>query len=181
MDIVSMLQELGFTEYEAKVYCALVRFPGSTGYETGGHSKVPRARVYEVLESLQEKGMVYSQTVDGRQLYYPQPHGTMLSQLTERLAGIADTAFRLDRIASDNPEPQFLVFKKRIRVRVRQLAGGTVQLLVSGWPEDLVAIGRTSGRPGQGVGCMCFAGQVDLPVIGYSIIRSHPSSTSRCL
>lgn len=66
-----MLQALGFTEYEAKVYCALVRFPGSTGYETGGHSKVPRARVYEVLEGLQEKGIVYSQTVDGRQALLP--------------------------------------------------------------------------------------------------------------
>ncbi|MGI6621067.1 MAG: helix-turn-helix domain-containing protein [Bacillota bacterium] len=170
MDIVSMLQELGFTEYEAKVYCALVRFPGSTGYETGGHSKVPRARVYEVLESLQEKGMVYSQTVDGRQLYYPQPHGTMLSQLTERLAGIADTLHSaLDRIASDNPEPQFLVFKKRDQVfaRVRQLCRqARFKLLVSGWPEDLVAIGpdlKAAQDRGVEVYVLCF-GQVDLPV-----------------
>lgn len=145
MDVVSMLQELGFTEYEAKVYCALVRFPGSTGYETGGHSKVPRARVYEILESLQEKGMVYSQTVDGRQLYYPQPHGTMLSQLKDRLTGLADSLHvALDRMASDNPEPQFLVFRKRDQVfsRVRQMCRqAKSKLLVSGWPEDLIALG----------------------------------------
>ena len=53
------------------MYCALVKFPGSTGYEIGGHSKVPRARVYEVLEGLQDKGLAYPQTVDGKQVYYP--------------------------------------------------------------------------------------------------------------
>lgn len=90
MDVVSTLQELGFTEYEAKVYCALVKFPGSTGYEIGGHSKVPRARVYEVLEGLQDKGLAYPQTVDGKQVYYPQPHRTMLLERKERLTQVAD-------------------------------------------------------------------------------------------
>ena len=170
MDVVSMLQELGFTEYEAKVYCALVRFPGSTGYETGGHSKVPRARVYEILESLQEKGMVYSQTVDGRQLYYPQPHGTMLSQLKDRLTGLADSLHvALDRMASDNPEPQFLVFRKRDQVfsRVRQMCRqAKSKLLVSGWPEDLIALGpelKAAQDRGVDVYVLCF-GEAEFPV-----------------
>lgn len=170
MDVVSMLQELGFTEYEAKVYCALVRFPGSTGYETGGHSQVPRARVYEVLESLQEKGMVYCQTVDGKQLYYPQPHGIMLSQLKERLTALADDLHSaLDRIASDAPEPQFLVFRKKDQVftRVRQMCRqAKSKLLVSGWPEDLIALGpelRAAEERGVDVYVLCF-GQTQLPV-----------------
>ncbi len=170
MDAVSMLQALGFTEYEAKVYCALVRFPGSTGYETGGHSKVPRARVYEVLEGLQEKGIVYSQTVDGRQLYYPQPHGIMLSQLKERLSKTADALHgALDRIASDSPEPQFLVFRQKDQVfsEVRRMCTeARSKLLVSAWPEDLITLGpdlKVAQDKGVDVYVLSY-GEVELPV-----------------
>lgn len=170
MDTISALQELGFTEYEAKVYCALIRFPGSTGYEIGGHSKVPRARVYEVLEGLEEKGMVYPQTVGGKQLYYPKPHGTMLAERKERLTRVADIAqATLDAMASDAPEPEFLVFtgKDHVFARIRQLCRQTeVKLLVSGWPEDLMALGPELARAhehGAGVYVVCL-GEAKLPI-----------------
>lgn len=170
MDVVSTLQELGFTEYEAKVYCALVKFPGSTGYEIGGHSKVPRARVYEVLEGLQDKGLAYPQTVDGKQVYYPQPHRTMLLERKERLTQVADFLDgALDRIASASPEPQFLVFKgtEQVFSKIRQICRDTkAKLVVAGWPEDLVAFGqdlRTAQDRGAGVYVLSY-GEVDLPV-----------------
>jgi len=50
VDVLSGLQQLGFTAYEAKVYLALLAHPGSTGYEVARHSGVPRAKVYEVLD-----------------------------------------------------------------------------------------------------------------------------------
>ncbi len=170
MDVVSTLQELGFTEYEAKVYCALVKFPGSTGYEIGGYSKVPRARVYEVLEGLQDKGLAYPQTIDGKQLYYPQPHRAMLSERKERLTQVADLLHgALDRIASASPEPQFLVFrgKEQVVSKIRQICSDTKSKLVAaGWPEDLVAFGqdiRAAQDRGAGVYVLSY-GEVDLPV-----------------
>lgn len=170
MDIIQALQEIGFTEYEAKVYCALIRFPGSTGYEIGGHSKVPRARVYEVLEGLEEKGMAYPQAVGGKQLYYPKPHAAMLAERKERLTQVADTVqATLDAMASDAPEPEFLVFtgKEHVFAKFKQLCRQTeAKLLVSGWPEDLMALGpelRRAREHGAGVYVVCF-GEAKLPI-----------------
>ncbi len=55
MDLISGLQQMGLTEYEAKIYAALVKQPSITGYEASKLSGVPRAKVYETLESLVRK------------------------------------------------------------------------------------------------------------------------------
>lgn len=57
-DAVERLKELGLTEYESKVYYALIRSSGLTAEEISKISNVPLTRVYSVLTSLQSKGMV---------------------------------------------------------------------------------------------------------------------------
>jgi HTH-type transcriptional regulator, sugar sensing transcriptional regulator len=52
------LQELGFTEYEARVYIALLHASPSTAYEISKQNAVPRPNVYSSLESLEKKGAV---------------------------------------------------------------------------------------------------------------------------
>src|SRR2546421_215185 len=47
---------LGLTEYEGKVYRALVTEPRATAYRLGKSSGVPLSRVYEVANRLVEKG-----------------------------------------------------------------------------------------------------------------------------
>ena len=49
---MDLIDRLGLTQYEAQVYAALVRQPSITGYEASRLSGVPRAKVYETLESL---------------------------------------------------------------------------------------------------------------------------------
>jgi sugar-specific transcriptional regulator TrmB len=56
--IIKKLKELGFKEYEAKVYAALAVLGPSKASEIAGESGVPRPRVYEVLKGLHEKGFV---------------------------------------------------------------------------------------------------------------------------
>ncbi len=57
-DVVDKLKELGLTEYESKVYYALIKNSGLTAEEISKTSNVPLTRVYSVLTSLQSKGMV---------------------------------------------------------------------------------------------------------------------------
>ncbi|MDP2872065.1 MAG: helix-turn-helix domain-containing protein [Bacillota bacterium] len=141
MELVASLQQIGFSEYEAKVYLALLANPGITGYEVGRHSGVPRAKVYEVLESLVRRGVALVETSDGKQLYQPLEHELLLSRHREGvLSLLGDLGPRLGRISVLGREPRVLILRDRAGVmdRCRHMcADARAQLLVSGWPDEL--------------------------------------------
>ena len=56
--MIEKLKKLGLSEYEAKVYVALVGIGKATAREIHEVSGVPRARVYDVLNRLVSKGFV---------------------------------------------------------------------------------------------------------------------------
>lgn len=58
MDILNTVKNLGFTEYEAKAYLALLSDAPATGYAVAKSSGVPRSKIYEVLENLTARGDV---------------------------------------------------------------------------------------------------------------------------
>ena len=68
MEISLLMKKFGFTEYETKVYTTLLQIGRSTGYEISKMSNVPRSKVYNVLESLYQKGVV--QRSNGEQVLY---------------------------------------------------------------------------------------------------------------
>jgi len=55
---VEKLMRVGLTEYEAKVYLALLSMHLSTATKTAEKSEVPRTKIYSVLEALGSKGWV---------------------------------------------------------------------------------------------------------------------------
>lgn len=55
-DLINALHQLGFTEYEARLYLELRQRPGLTGYELAKALGLPRANVYAALQSLVMKG-----------------------------------------------------------------------------------------------------------------------------
>ena len=57
-DRVYLLNKIGFTDSEAKVYLVLLKNGGMTGYEASKYSAVPRSKIYNVLESLVMKGFI---------------------------------------------------------------------------------------------------------------------------
>ena len=58
MEVLDVLKRLDFTEYEAKAYLALLSNSPATGYAVAKHSGVPRSKIYEVLDSLTNRGDV---------------------------------------------------------------------------------------------------------------------------
>ena len=50
------LQQLGLNGYEARTYMVLVGHPRFKALELANRSNVPRQKIYEVLDSLVEKG-----------------------------------------------------------------------------------------------------------------------------
>ena len=80
VDFLAELTRIGYTEYEAKVYMALLRDYPATGYQISKLSGVPRSMVYETLSRLHKRGAVL-ETLEGRAtLYRPLPPQQLLDR-----------------------------------------------------------------------------------------------------
>jgi hypothetical protein len=85
------LELLGFTEYEARVYRALLVEHPATAYRLGKLSGVPLSRVYEIASRLVDKGAASIAGEDPAR-YTPVPPDELVSgahaRLTDRLEGL---------------------------------------------------------------------------------------------
>lgn len=57
-DAITALEDLGLSNYEAKVFAALQRLGAATARDVHRATDVPRSQVYGAAESLQERGLV---------------------------------------------------------------------------------------------------------------------------
>jgi sugar-specific transcriptional regulator TrmB len=80
-DPVDRLVALGFSEYEAKAYIALLRENPATGYHVAKVSGVPRSMIYEVLGKLTARGAAMELRKEGKTQYAPAPPQEFLNQL----------------------------------------------------------------------------------------------------
>jgi HTH-type transcriptional regulator, sugar sensing transcriptional regulator len=90
MDLLTKLTELGFTEYEAKVYLALLAEYPASGYQISKQAGVPRSMVYEALGRLKTRGAVLETPDERAVLYRPLPPDVLLDnheQAQRRLVG----------------------------------------------------------------------------------------------
>ena len=81
MDLVSNLNTVGFTEYEAKVYVALLREHPATGYQLSKAAGIPRSMVYEALGRLDARGAVLKAEEAKFTLYRPVPPEALLDRM----------------------------------------------------------------------------------------------------
>src|SRR5215208_8334913 len=81
-DIIVLLQELGFSEYEARAYLALLQRNPLNGYELAKVSGLPRANIYAVLQKLEERGAAVRLDLPNGTRYAP----IAPAELTRRLA-----------------------------------------------------------------------------------------------
>jgi predicted transcriptional regulator len=81
-DITALLQQLGFSEYEARAYLALLQRNPLNGYELAKISGLPRANVYAVLHKLEERGAVVRLDMPNGSRYAP----VAPAELTQRIA-----------------------------------------------------------------------------------------------
>lgn len=79
--VIVHLQRLGFSEYEARAYVALLRKSPVTGYELSKLSGVPRSMIYEVLGKLTARGAALSLPAKGTTRYAPVSADELLDRL----------------------------------------------------------------------------------------------------
>jgi sugar-specific transcriptional regulator TrmB len=80
-DSIDKLVKIGFSEYEAKAYVALLRESPVTGYQLSKLSGVPRSMIYEVVGKLTARGAAMTLRTGGSTKYAPVPAVEFLDQL----------------------------------------------------------------------------------------------------
>lgn len=93
VDRLGLLMEHGLTDYQARVYLALIQFPSLPAGALAKSAQVPRNRLYEILEELQSSGLVEIILEETRK-YRARP----LSEYLER--SVSDLRRRIDQIES---------------------------------------------------------------------------------
>lgn len=83
--LFSHLQNFGLTQYEAKAYTALLSIGTSNAYKVSKASEIPRTRIYDILNSLTNRGIVMlEETSDGTKNYTALPASVFLEQAREK-------------------------------------------------------------------------------------------------
>jgi HTH-type transcriptional regulator, sugar sensing transcriptional regulator len=80
--LVQRLQALGFSQYEARAYCALLQKSPANGHEVAKTAGIPTSKVYETLERLRTKGAVLVQRSEPT-LWAPVPHRDLVGRLRQ--------------------------------------------------------------------------------------------------
>lgn len=80
MELLSELMALGLTEYEGKVYLALLKENPANGYQISKKTGVPRSMVYEALGRLHARGVILKSGDKRQTVYRPLPPDQMLER-----------------------------------------------------------------------------------------------------
>lgn len=120
------LAALGFTEYEARVYLALLKRSPATGYQISIASGVPRSMVYEALGRLDGRGAVLSSRSGRSTLYRPLPPEVLLDRY-ERDHRQLIASLRADLSEAGEPAAKGALWRMRGQTPVWAYMRGMVQ------------------------------------------------------
>lgn len=140
-NIASSLKKLGFSDYEAKAWIALLRENPSTPYEVARESGIPTSKIYEVLSRLETKKMVTVTRRDKKSLYAPSDYRKILGKMRDTMDSTLDSLEQ--NIKKLSPaEPVSFIWNLDdygfcIEKAVEISAVAKESLLISGYKEEL--------------------------------------------
>ncbi len=104
------LQDIGLNAYESRAYLVLIGHSHFKALEVAGRARIPRQKIYEVLDSLVEKGFVRVVQGKAKQFSAVEPRLAMdayLQRRKERFERELDDRRRLASILGDDLESVF--------------------------------------------------------------------------
>lgn len=152
--LAELFARLGVSDYEGRVYAALLAANPATAYEAAKEAGVPTSKVYEVIARLEARGMVRSLDEGGRKRYLPQSPDDFV-ETTRRSLGRTLDALKTDLSRLGGPQDQSYVWNldpsDLLDKACRMIETAAEAVLVSAWnPEarvlaPLVAEARRRG------------------------------------
>ncbi|NNK77681.1 MAG: TrmB family transcriptional regulator [Litoreibacter sp.] len=100
--ILSDLKLLGFSDYEARIYLAVLAKSPATAYEISNNSGVPRPNTYSVLKALAARKAVLPVSTNPIK-YIPQPPESLFKSIAIQTGELCDTL--ADRLSAMNVDP----------------------------------------------------------------------------
>lgn len=148
-DAYEALVAVGFSEYDARAYCALVAHSPANGYQIAKTSGVPRAKVYECLERLVLRGAAVpvesTETGKSSKLFAASDFNVLMDDIEKQMSGACDRAKKvLARVNRQEPTVEVLTriqSEKDLISRARMLieeAQKTLHLAL--WGEEFGAL-----------------------------------------
>lgn len=167
MDLEQQLVAFGLTEYEARVYLALLREHPATGYQISKVSGVPRSMVYEALGRLETRRVVLKTSEEKATLYRPVPPDVLLDRYAdETQARIASLRSGLMPLYQRQDEGRLWTFTGRreaLRYAVELIEAAHYELMLVLSDDDVAELApmlRTAHERGVTLGVM-LTGQAD--------------------
>ncbi len=131
MDATQSLQELGFTEYEARAYVALVDAGELNGYALAKATGIPRANIYAVADKLVQRGAARRAEHSAGVVYVPTAPELLLRGIeTRQQRVLGDTRQALAQLGTPRLQPAVLNLRgEEVMASARQLVGASRQNL----------------------------------------------------
>src|SRR5581483_5382878 len=123
VDRLGILLEHGLSEYQARVYLALLDFPALPAGSLAKAAQIPRNRLYEILEELQSMGLVEILLEENRKY-----RATPISIYLDR--SISDLRDRIGRIESQKSYLE-VAFKPPELSEAEDLEAGTTRVVLT--------------------------------------------------
>lgn len=141
-EAMANMKELGFSEYESRAYLKLLEQFPLNGYALSKYSGIPRSRIYEVLNNLLDKRMVFEQREGKTKYYYPVEPDVFLNNLKDHyrevFSAIADYAEAIYNKPS--LDDKLVVIKGRSNIFEflnLLIRGAENRIAMSIWEEDI--------------------------------------------
>lgn len=143
-NVNEQLQQLGFREYEAKAYIALLKEHPLNGYALAKLSGVPRANIYGVLQKLEERSAVVAVSTAEGTMYSPIAPEDLIARLSNHIGAVLSAAQRgLEALATPVKQTyvQNLEGSDQLLESARDLINATNErLLIALWQPEAGAL-----------------------------------------
>ncbi|WP_042351243.1 TrmB family transcriptional regulator [Bacillus massiliigorillae] len=145
-DVVIVLKDYGFSEYEAKVYVSLLQEFPLNGNAIAVKSGVPGPKVYETLRRMQEKGVVYvvkSDDSSNAKRYAPLPYQTLLEKMEQSFSqnmSLLSLHFQNMQSNSNNDWTELFHvegYEISIEVIKSEIKEASNEIIISCWGQEL--------------------------------------------
>ena len=144
LDAVVLLQDLGFTEQEARAYQALLQHHPVSGYELAKVSGIPRPNIYPVLQKLEARGAALRIAGDETVRYSPVAPEEFLQRIEDQFqATRREAAAALQQLAQ--PPAADYIWNTQGYANLLAQARGLIakaagELLIALWPDEARAL-----------------------------------------
>lgn len=179
-DIVQELKKLGFNEYEAKSYVSLVKQGPVTAYQVSKDSGIPRARIYDVLSSLVEKGIVLKEEINDTARYSPLPVEIFLqkaqSEWQSTYSVISDSLKGLETFGDKNDNRVITLkdYKTIIKYCETLIKKAEKRIIISMWDDMYEVLKKELVQEAEKVTIQGITLHVENPIGNLEIHRNTP-------